>query len=207
MPCLPNVMREAMSTRISLQACRIPELPMQSAMRMSPRFRLQDHSSNIPLTWPRSFMPTNQEQRNLIARMKLIPVQALIDQKKLLLIDDSIVRGTQLRETTEFLYQSGAKEVHVRPACPPLLYGCKFLNFSRSKSELDLITRRIILEKKGRKCRESTGRVCRSDQRPLRVHVPGNLPPSEFHQPQVSPSGRSGRVDRTAEMQNVYLLL
>ena len=100
-------------------------------------------------TWPRSFMPTNQEQRNLIARMKLIPVQALIDQKKLLLIDDSIVRGTQLRETTEFLYQSGAKEVHVRPACPPLLYGCKFLNFSRSKSELDLITRRIILEKEG----------------------------------------------------------
>lgn len=94
-------------------------------------------------------MPTNQEQRNLIARMKLIPVQALIDQKKLLLIDDSIVRGTQLRETTEFLYQSGAKEVHVRPACPPLLYGCKFLNFSRSKSELDLITRRIILEKEG----------------------------------------------------------
>ena len=157
-------------------------------------------------TWPRSFMPTNQEQRNLIARMKLIPVQALINQKKLLLIDDSIVRGTQLRETTEFLYQSGAKEVHVRPACPPLLYGCKFLNFSRSKSELDLITRRIILEKR-RKRRESTGRVCRSDQRPLRVHVPGNLPPSEFHQPQISPSGRSGRVDRTAEMQNVYLLL
>ena len=85
-------------------------------------------------TWPRSFMPTNQAQRDLIARMKLIPVQALISGKKLLLIDDSIVRGTQLRETTEFLYQSGAKEVHVRPACPPLLYGCKYLNFSRSKS-------------------------------------------------------------------------
>ena len=100
-------------------------------------------------TWPRSFMPANQEQRNLIARMKLIPVKALIEKKKLLLIDDSIVRGTQLRETTEFLYQSGAKEVHVRPACPPLLYGCKFLNFSRSKSELDLITRRIIHEKEG----------------------------------------------------------
>lgn len=100
-------------------------------------------------TWPRSFMPANQEQRNLIARMKLIPVKALIEKKKLLLIDDSIVRGTQLRETTEFLYQSGAKEVHVRPACPPLLYGCKFLNFSRSKSELDLITRRIIQEKEG----------------------------------------------------------
>ena len=74
-------------------------------------------------------------------------MQALIENKKLLLIDDSIVRGTQLRETTEFLYQSGAKEVHVRPACPPLLYGCKYLNFSRSKSELDLITRRIIEER------------------------------------------------------------
>lgn len=98
-------------------------------------------------TWPRSFMPTNQSQRDLIARMKLIPVQALIEDKKLLLIDDSIVRGTQLRETTEFLYQSGAKEVHVRPACPPLLYGCKYLNFSRSKSDLDLITRRVIQER------------------------------------------------------------
>ena len=100
-------------------------------------------------TWPRSFMPTTQSQRNLIARMKLIPVQALIEDRKLLLIDDSIVRGTQLRETTEFLYQSGAKEVHVRPACPPLLYGCKYLNFSRSKSELDLITRRIIKDWEG----------------------------------------------------------
>lgn len=100
-------------------------------------------------TWPRSFMPTHQSQRDLIARMKLIPVQALIENKKLMLIDDSIVRGTQLRETTEFLYQSGAKEVHVRPACPPLLYGCKFLNFSRSKSDLDLITRRVIQEKEG----------------------------------------------------------
>ena len=100
-------------------------------------------------TWPRSFMPTNQEQRNLIARMKLIPVKGLIEDKKLLLIDDSIVRGTQLRETTEFLYNSGAKEVHVRPACPPLLYGCKYLNFSRSKSEMDLITRRVICDLEG----------------------------------------------------------
>ena len=100
-------------------------------------------------TWPRSFMPTTQSQRNLIARMKLIPVNSLIEDRSLLLIDDSIVRGTQLRETTEFLYQSGAKEVHVRPACPPLLYGCKYLNFSRSKSDLDLITRRIIREWEG----------------------------------------------------------
>lgn len=102
-------------------------------------------------TWPRSFMPTTQSQRNLIARMKLIPVHSLIEDRSLLLIDDSIVRGTQLRETTEFLYQSGAKEVHVRPACPPLLYGCKYLNFSRSKSDLDLITRRIIREWEGDK--------------------------------------------------------
>ena len=100
-------------------------------------------------TWPRSFMPTTQSQRNLIARMKLIPVHSLIEDRSLLLIDDSIVRGTQLRETTEFLYQSGAKEVHVRPACPPLLYGCKYLDFSRSKSDLDLITRRIIREWEG----------------------------------------------------------
>ncbi|MCR4650924.1 MAG: amidophosphoribosyltransferase [Lachnospiraceae bacterium] len=100
-------------------------------------------------TWPRSFMPTIQSKRNLIAKMKLIPVHDLIKDKSLLLIDDSIVRGTQLRETTEFLYQSGAKEVHIRPACPPLVYGCKFLNFSRSTSEMDLITRRVICKKEG----------------------------------------------------------
>ena len=94
-------------------------------------------------------MPTNQGQRNLIARMKLIPVDALIRGKSLLLIDDSIVRGTQLGETTEFLYQSGAKEVHIRPACPPLMFGCPYLNFSRSSSELDLITRRIIRDREG----------------------------------------------------------
>ena len=95
-------------------------------------------------TWPRSFMPTIQSQRNLIARMKLLAVEELIRDKSLLLIDDSIVRGTQLRETTEYLFESGAKEVHIRPACPPLLYGCKYLNFSRSSSEMDLITRRVI---------------------------------------------------------------
>ena len=100
-------------------------------------------------TWPRSFMPTIQSQRNLIAKMKLLPVHDLIRDKSLLLIDDSIVRGTQLRETTEFLYQSGAREVHIRPACPPLLYGCKYLNFSRSSSEMDLITRRIIARAEG----------------------------------------------------------
>lgn len=101
-------------------------------------------------TWPRSFMPTHQSKRNLIAKMKLIPIHDLIAGKSLLLIDDSIVRGTQLRETTEFLYASGAKEVHIRPACPPLLYGCKFLNFSRSTSEMELITRRVIKELEGK---------------------------------------------------------
>ena len=100
-------------------------------------------------TWPRSFMPTHQSKRDLIAKMKLIPVHDLIDGKSLLLIDDSIVRGTQLRETTEFLYASGAKEVHIRPACPPLLFGCKYLNFSRSTSDMELITRRVIRELEG----------------------------------------------------------
>ncbi|MCC8016573.1 MAG: amidophosphoribosyltransferase [Clostridiales bacterium] len=101
-------------------------------------------------TWPRSFMPTHQSKRNLIAKMKLIPIHDLIEGKSLLLIDDSIVRGTQLRETTEFLYLSGAKEVHIRPACPPLLYGCKYLNFSRSSSEMELITRRVIKDLEGK---------------------------------------------------------
>ena len=101
-------------------------------------------------TWPRSFMPTIQSQRNQIAKMKLIPVHDLIKGRRLLLIDDSIVRGTQLRETTEFLYRSGAREVHIRPACPPLIYGCRFLNFSRSSSDMDLITRRIIQRLEGR---------------------------------------------------------
>ena len=95
-------------------------------------------------TWPRSFMPTMQSQRNLIAKMKMLAVDELIKDKSILLIDDSIVRGTQLGETTEYLYQRGAKEVHIRPACPPIMFGCKYLNFSRSSSEMDLITRRVI---------------------------------------------------------------
>ena len=100
-------------------------------------------------TWPRSFMPTIQSKRDLIAKMKLIPVEDLIRDKSLLLIDDSIVRGTQLRETTEYLFESGAKEGHIRPACPPLVYGCKYLNFSRSSSEMELITRKVIAELEG----------------------------------------------------------
>ncbi len=100
-------------------------------------------------TWARSFMPSNQEMRNLVAEMKQIPVPELIEGKKLLLVDDSIVRGTQLRETVEFLYKSGAKEVHMRSACPPIMYGCKYLNFSRSNSVMELLARRVIQELEG----------------------------------------------------------
>lgn len=107
-------------------------------------------------TWPRSFMPTIQESRDLIAKMKLIAVDDLIKNKSLLIIDDSIVRGTQLRETAEFLFDIGAKEVHVRPACPPILFGCKYLNFSRSRSELELIGRRVINKLEGRMVDGST---------------------------------------------------
>ncbi len=101
-------------------------------------------------TWPRSFMPIGQQERNMVAKMKMIPVHELIEGKKLLLVDDSIVRGTQLRETVEFLYENGAKEVHMRSACPPIMYGCKFLNFSRSNSEMDLIARRAMFELEGK---------------------------------------------------------
>ena len=100
-------------------------------------------------TWPRSFMPSNQSERNMVAKMKQIPVDELIRDKKLLFVDDSIVRGTQLRETVDFLYEHGAKDVHIRSACPPILYVCKYLNFSRSNSENELIARATILELEG----------------------------------------------------------
>ena len=100
-------------------------------------------------TWPRSFMPSNPAMRSQVAKMKQIPVPELIQDKKLLFVDDSIVRGTQLRETVEFLYESGAKEVHMRSACPPIMYGCKFLNFSSSKSEMELLTRSTVQELEG----------------------------------------------------------
>ena len=100
-------------------------------------------------TWARSFTPSNQEMRNLIAEMKQIPVPELIEGKRLLLVDDSIVRGTQLRETVDFLYKSGAKEVHMRSACPPIMYSCKYLNFSRGNSDMDLLSRKKIQELEG----------------------------------------------------------
>ena len=100
-------------------------------------------------TWPRSFMPATQRERNMVAKMKQIPVPELIQDKKLLFVDDSIVRGTQLRETVEFLYENGAKEVHIRSACPPILYSCKYLNFSRSTSPMDLLASATIMELEG----------------------------------------------------------
>lgn len=102
-------------------------------------------------TWQRSFTPAKQVDRNRIAKMKQIPVPGLIQGKKLLFVDDSIVRGTQLKETVEFLYDNGAKEVHMRSACPPIMYNCKYLNFSRAKNEMELIARRVITELEGEK--------------------------------------------------------
>ena len=101
-------------------------------------------------TWPRSFMPANQKDRKKVAKMKLVPVHELIEGKDLLFVDDSIVRGTQLKETVDFLYDNGAKSVHMRSACPPIMYGCKFLNFSRATSDMELITRQTIMELEGK---------------------------------------------------------
>ncbi len=100
-------------------------------------------------TWPRSFMPANQKERDKVAKMKQIPVHDLIQDKNLLFVDDSIVRGTQLKETVDFLYDNGAKEVHMRSACPPIMYGCKFLNFSRGRDDMELLARRVIQELEG----------------------------------------------------------
>ncbi|MEE1185529.1 MAG: amidophosphoribosyltransferase, partial [Acutalibacteraceae bacterium] len=101
-------------------------------------------------TWMRSFTPTRQSDRNQIAKMKQIPVPDLIEGKNLLFVDDSIVRGTQLRETVEFLYNNGAKSVHMRSACPPIMYSCKYLNFSRATDDMELITRSTIVELEGK---------------------------------------------------------
>jgi len=100
-------------------------------------------------TWPRSFMPQEQRVRDLVARMKLIPIRDLIDGKRILFCEDSIVRGTQLGDIIRRVFDHGAREVHMRPACPPLVHGCRFLNFSRSKSELDLAARRAVKEIEG----------------------------------------------------------
>ena len=100
-------------------------------------------------TWARSFIPSEQKDRNKVAKMKQIPVHDLIQDKNLLFVDDSIVRGTQIEKTVDFLYENGAKSVHMRSACPPIMYSCKFLNFSRSTNQMELIARRVIMELEG----------------------------------------------------------
>lgn len=134
-----------------LVAC-IPDSGMAHAIGYSNEAHIQFARPYVKYTptWPRSFMPTHQSKRNLIAKMKLIPIHDLIKDKSLLLIDDSIVRGTQLSETAQFLFDSGAKEVHIRTGCPPIMFGCKYLNFSRSTSEMELIARRVVNELEGR---------------------------------------------------------
>lgn len=123
-------------------------------------------------TWSRSFMPQNQEIRNLVARMKLMPIPELVKDQRLLLCDDSIVRGTQLRETVELLYGSGAKEVHIRSACPPLVFGCKYLNFSSSRSEMDLVARQVIIDIEGR-IPESLKEYCDPDSEKYSLMIEG----------------------------------
>lgn len=131
--------------------CGVPDSGVPHAIGYANRSKIPFARPFIKYTptWPRSFMPTNQSMRNMVAKMKLIPVHELIEGKKLLFVDDSIVRGTQMRETVEFLYENGAKEVHMRSACPPIMFGCKYLNFSRSNSEMELIARQIIHEREG----------------------------------------------------------
>ncbi|MDD6806927.1 MAG: amidophosphoribosyltransferase [Oscillospiraceae bacterium] len=131
--------------------CGVPDSGTPHAIGYSHKSRVNFARPFIKYTptWPRSFMPTNQSERNRVAKMKQIPVHELIEGKKLLFVDDSIVRGTQLRETVEFLYENGAASVHMRSACPPIMYGCKYLNFSRSTSEMELITRYTIMEIEG----------------------------------------------------------
>lgn len=124
-------------------------------------------------TWPRSFMPTNQNVREMIARMKLVPVDDLIKGKSMALIDDSIVRGTQLRDTIRYLYNSGAKTIHVRPACPPITFACKYLNFSRSRSAMDLIARRVIRNLEGANDVDKLGDYCNPDTPEYEAMVEG----------------------------------
>ena len=114
-------------------------------------------------TWARSFMPTRQSERNRVAKMKQIAIHDLIFDKNLLFVDDSIVRGTQLKETVEFLYENGAKSVHMRSACPPLFYSCKYLNFSRATTDMELLTRRIIMELEGEEGFEHIDEYCDPD--------------------------------------------
>ncbi len=132
-------------------ACGIPDSGVGMALGYAEGKGIPYHRAiaKYTPTWPRSFTPSNQEMRSLVAKMKLIPNRAMLQGKRILFCDDSIVRGTQLRDNVNILYEYGAKEVHMRIACPPLIYGCPFINFTSSKGDLELITRRIIQELEG----------------------------------------------------------
>lgn len=132
-------------------ACGIPDSGVGMALGYAEGKGIPYHRAiaKYTPTWPRSFTPSRQEMRNLVAKMKLIPNRAMLQDKRLLFCDDSIVRGTQLRDNVKVLYEYGAKEVHIRIACPPLIYACPFIGFTASKSPLELITRRIIKELEG----------------------------------------------------------
>lgn len=132
-------------------ACGIPDSGVGMALGYAEGKGVPYHRaiSKYTPTWPRSFTPSKQEMRSLVAKMKLIPNRAMLEGKRLLFCDDSIVRGTQLRDNVKVLYEYGAKEVHIRIACPPLIYACPFVGFTASKSPLELITRRIIAELEG----------------------------------------------------------
>ena len=132
-------------------ACGIPDSGVGMALGYAEGKGVPYHRAiaKYTPTWPRSFTPENQEMRSLVAKMKLIPNRAMLEGKRILFCDDSIVRGTQLRDNVKILYDYGAKEVHMRIACPPLIYGCPFIGFTSSKSDLELITRRIIKELEG----------------------------------------------------------
>lgn len=132
-------------------ACGIPDsgIGMALGYAAGKKVPYQRAVSKYTPTWPRSFTPSNQEMRSLVAKMKLIPNKDMLKDKRVLFCDDSIVRGTQLRDNTKVLFEDGAKEVHMRIACPPLIYGCPFINFTSSKSDMELITRRLIKEFEG----------------------------------------------------------
>ena len=132
-------------------ACGIPDSGVGMALGYAEGKGVPYHRAiaKYTPTWPRSFTPSRQEMRNLVAKMKLIPNRAMLEGKRLLFCDDSIVRGTQLHDNVKMLYDYGAREVHIRIACPPLIYGCPFIAFTSSKSDMELITRRIILELEG----------------------------------------------------------
>lgn len=132
-------------------ACGIPDSGVGMALGYADGMKVPYHRavSKYTPTWPRSFTPSDQSMRSLVAKMKLIPNRAMLEGKRLLFCDDSIVRGTQLRDNVKVLYEYGAKEVHIRIACPPLIYGCPFIGFTASKSDLELITRCIIKELEG----------------------------------------------------------